>query len=149
MTPVDDYSMFGPNFGLLPPSSQPHLDNLENFSFAVDPANTAASCSHTSQTVTASNYNNEIEGLKREITGLKRENESRMEKIDKLHEMFLSLTDTAARQGIATKQLIVEMSPERSKSFFRGFNEELHEKDVLLLTRARYVRPAVNSIVQL
>lgn len=93
MNSVDDYSMFGPNFGLQPASSQPHLDNLENFSFAVDTANTAASCSHSklqevlssgnpmtampniskghaeqaqaSQTITVSNYDNEIEGLRR------------------------------------------------------------------------------------
>lgn len=90
MTSVDDYSMFGPNFGLQSASSHPHLDNLEEFSFPVDPANTAASCSHrklqevlthgnhmadiskghaeqtqASQTITASNYDNEIEKLKR------------------------------------------------------------------------------------
>lgn len=33
--------------------------------------------------------------------GVKRDNETRMEKIEKLHEMFLSLTSIVAKQGVA------------------------------------------------
>ncbi|KFX88553.1 hypothetical protein V490_07567 [Pseudogymnoascus sp. VKM F-3557] len=150
MTSIEDYSMFGSNFG-----SQPHLDSPEDFSFAVDPAKTAASCSHRKlqevltrgnpmtaminisechaeqtqapQSITALNYDNEIERLKRDLMGVKVDNETRMDKIEKLHEMFLSLTNTVAKQGVAIKQMIEEMSPELSETFFRGFKEELHK----------------------
>ena len=93
MTSVDDISMFDSNFGLQLASSQPHLDNFEDYSFAFDSANTATSCSHpalqevlnrgnhmttmtniskgpaeqsqASQTTIASSSENEIERLKR------------------------------------------------------------------------------------
>jgi hypothetical protein len=69
-----------------------------------------------SQTTTASSYDNEIERLKRYVPSgfswvstnqtrvvmeLKRETEARVEKIEKLHEMFLSLVNTVAKQGVA------------------------------------------------
>jgi hypothetical protein len=144
MTSVNDISMFDSNFGHQPASSQPHLDNFEDYSFAFDPAHTATSCSHralqevlnrgnpmttmtniskghteqtqASQTTTASSSDTEIERLKRcapsgfsrvstnqtrDVMELKRESEARVEKIEKLYEMFLSLVNTVAKQGVA------------------------------------------------
>ncbi|PVH73210.1 hypothetical protein DL98DRAFT_538574 [Cadophora sp. DSE1049] len=163
MTSVDDISMFDSNIGLQPGSSRP-LDHFEDYSFVFDPANTATSCSHrelqevlnqgnpmttmtsiskgraertqASQTTTASSYDNEIERLKRVVMELKREAEARVEKIEKLHEMFLSLVNTVAKQGVAIKQMIGDMSPDRSESFFRGFNEGLHKLPTNLRSKA-------------
>lgn len=84
---TDGYSIFGSSFQHA--SSQPPVANLDDF-FAIDPANTAASCSHrklqevlnsgnpmttianighaeqtkASQTIAASNCDDEIERLK-------------------------------------------------------------------------------------
>ena len=145
MTSVDEISMYDSNFGLQQASSQTHHDNFEDYPFAFEPANTAASCSHralqevinsgypmttmtsiskvhaeqtqASQFTTASSADTEIERLKRytpscgfirvstdqtrHVVELKREVEAQAEKIEKLHEMSLSLFNTVAKQGVA------------------------------------------------
>jgi hypothetical protein len=85
--------MFDSNFGLQSTNSQPHLDNFEEYSFAFDAANTLTSCRHRDlqevldignpastmknvlkghalqsqapPTSTSSNYDTEIEKLRR------------------------------------------------------------------------------------
>ncbi|KAH8589211.1 hypothetical protein B0O99DRAFT_637482 [Bisporella sp. PMI_857] len=170
MTSADGISMFGSNFGLQPASSQPRLDNFEDYSFTFGAANAPTLCSHRElqevldrgdlaatmtniskghaqqtpvpPTSISSSYHTDIESLKkyapsgfnladtdqtRDVIELKRESEPRGKKVEKLHEMFVSLVNTVAKQGVAVKQMIEDMSPERSESFFRGFKEELHK----------------------